>query len=174
MTKTQFGAAMNTSRQWVHKMLRNGVIEAMPNGKIDYDTQYPKYLAHFPDKAAELAELNAVEDVDEEAPTTNVSRYLPDGSPTKAEADRLKSVYAADKMRLQVEELKGNLVEIEIVNQRAFDAAKLVQDRLLQLPSHMAPSLVGKDMKQIQIRLEKEVRDILSELSRAIESINND
>ena len=95
--------------------------------------------------------------------------FAPDGT---AELDRrlLESQYKyedhrAEKMRLEVERLKGQLVYVEDVASVVQKEYTYVRSQLLSIPSKVAKSLsVESDPSQVKAILDDAINEVLSEL----------
>lgn len=79
----------------------------------------------------------------------------------------IREDYNAKLTKLQFERESGKLIPIEEVKTSAFNAARRVRDRLLNMPEHIAPQLVGKtNIFEIKNILKSELTKILEELSK--------
>jgi hypothetical protein len=68
--------------------------------------------------------------------------------------------------KLQFERESGKLIPIEEVKISAFNSGRRIRDRLLNMPDHIAPQLVGKtSIFEIKNILKSELTKILEELS---------
>ena len=69
--------------------------------------------------------------------------------------------------KLQFEKESGKLIPIEEVKIQAFNSGIMIRDRLLNMPDHIAPQLVGKtNILEIKNILKSELTKILEELSK--------
>lgn len=74
----------------------------------------------------------------------------------------------ADKLDLEIAEQKGRLIDAEVVKNGWVRITTLVKTRLLQIPSALAPLLVGEtDTFELQKRLDRSIREALESLSEA-------
>lgn len=72
--------------------------------------------------------------------------------------------------RLEREEIEGQIVRAEEVRKGAFNTARAVRDGLLNIPHRVAPILAGEsDPNQVASILNREIREALEEISRALE-----
>lgn len=79
----------------------------------------------------------------------------------------IREEYNAKLTQLQFEKESGKLIPIEEVKIHAFNAARRTRDRLLNMPDHIAPQLVGKtNIFEIKNLLKSELIKILEELSK--------
>ena len=63
---------------------------------------------------------------------------------------------------------RGQLVDVDTVNQQADSAARAVRDAFLSLPDRLSSLLVGRTEKQINAELLKEIRQTLTAVSNEI------
>jgi phage terminase Nu1 subunit (DNA packaging protein) len=76
----------------------------------------------------------------------------------------------ADKTALENQLRRGELVEAATVRKTWVDTMLLVKSRLLRLPFSVAPLIVGQeDQWKVQVVLDEQIRDALSELATANE-----
>lgn len=72
----------------------------------------------------------------------------------------------ADKTALENQLRRGELVEAATVRKTWVDTMLLVKSRLLRLPFSIAPLIVGQeDQWKVQVILDDQIRDALSELA---------
>ncbi len=78
----------------------------------------------------------------------------------------IREDYNAKLTQLQFEKESGKLIQIEEVKIQAFNSGRRIRDRLLNMPDHIAPQLVGKtSIFEIKNILKSELTKILEELS---------
>jgi hypothetical protein len=79
----------------------------------------------------------------------------------------IREDYNAKLTQLQFERESGKLIPIEEVKVSAFNSGRRIRDRLLNMPDHIAPQLVGKtSIFEIKNILKSELTKILEELSK--------
>lgn len=77
--------------------------------------------------------------------------------------------HAAEKIRLEVLRLKGELVEVAEVNRRAFEAARRVRDALIALPNRLGPVIAAEvDPGEVARMLESELVQVLEAVSKEL------
>lgn len=100
----------------------------------------------------------------------NDRRKLDDNLPmssTLADARIKSETMRAEMLELEYRQKKGELIEREKVIMMATGIIAIVKTRLLAIPTKTAPLIVGSDsIKKIKTILEKEIRFVLTELSR--------
>ena len=84
---------------------------------------------------------------------------------TVAQAKAMAEQARAEKIRLEVDQKRGKLLDREQVLSDARDFAYHLRTGLLGLPSRVCTRLVGKDADAIARILAEEIRDALTELS---------
>jgi hypothetical protein len=86
--------------------------------------------------------------------------------PTLLKAQMLRMTFQAQLTRLEFEEKSGTLVRKDLVDAEAFSLARLLRDRLLQIPDRIADELAAEaDASTIHRRLVEEITDSLLDLS---------
>lgn len=97
-------------------------------------------------------------------------RYLQDalkhrGQPTddsvKAQRERLLKAQA-DREEISLAKDRGELIPVEVYEEEMSRHIEAVRQRFLLLPANAAPHLEGEDRTTIKLRLEAEVRKIMS------------
>jgi hypothetical protein len=92
-----------------------------------------------------------------------------DGSASYSEARRLLEVLKAQRLKLQVDALRGRLVEREQIVTEVFELGRTYRDAWLNWPSRVAALLAAKwgigDALKVQRDLDAEVRSHLHALS---------
>jgi hypothetical protein len=91
-----------------------------------------------------------------------------DGSSTYGEARRLYEVLKAQRLKLEVDRLRGKLLEREDVTTEVFELGRQYRDSWLNWPSRVAAVLAarwGMDALKVQRDLDAEVRSHLSGLA---------
>jgi hypothetical protein len=82
-----------------------------------------------------------------------------------AQSRAVRMLYMARLAKLEYEIRSGKLVSVEDVKQKAFNQARTVRDRLLNIPDRIVPLVtVETDPQKIELVLMAEIRDALTEL----------
>lgn len=79
-----------------------------------------------------------------------------------------KETHNAMMAELDERKKRGQLVDVDTVNQQADSAARAVRDAFLSLPDRLSSLLVGRTEKQINAELLKEIRQTLTAVSNEI------
>ena len=97
-----------------------------------------------------------------------LNRRLDRGEMLKTlEASQVKENYLARQRRLQYEREEGNVVEVEAATSILQEAMARVRQRLLAMPTKVAPRLVNQPKAPpIEDMIREEVNEVLEELSR--------
>ena len=99
--------------------------------------------------------------VTQDTPKEIVTEKLMKAGPTMAEAQRAKVVYQAERERLEVMRLKGELVSAAEVKTSAFMEARRARDALMTLPDRLAAQVAGtSDIRQCHTIITEEIRVI--------------
>jgi len=75
----------------------------------------------------------------------------------------------ADKYQHQLDLLRGQVVDKGEVQRERLQRIMSVKAKLLSMPGKMANRLAGRTIRDIQVELEREVREILAEFARGEE-----
>jgi hypothetical protein len=87
--------------------------------------------------------------------------------PSYQQSRAIKEAYTAKLIRLQFEKESKKLISVDEVKISAFNAGRMIRDRILNIPDRVIPNLIGKanifEMKEI---LKAELIKVLEELSK--------
>ena len=156
----------------VRNKIKSGHLANLPNGKISsllVGTPWRKSNADAADnmRTAQKAPIFVAypsEPVDEAA-----DRIINDGSfvlLSKAEAEAKKENYLALLRQLEYDRESGSVVAVADVAQKVANEYALVRNRLLSIPSRVAPRIaVIKSPEEVKAILESEISQALQELA---------
>ena len=165
MSKAAYARHRGVSREYIHKLDKQGRLPKTPDGKrVDVASADVALDAianpAFADKAANgrgEATLPTGDAAQGAAQTYGEAR---------AERERLK----ARREALELQRLQGLLVDREAVRNDVAAASTALRDQLLHLPGKLAPGLAGEtDRNRVQALLNRELRHILDEFVRALQ-----
>jgi hypothetical protein len=89
----------------------------------------------------------------------------------RGEAERIKTIWAARKVRAEVLAATGELVPAEEVRREAFQVARVARDKILAVPLRVADRVLAMDDKaEVVALLEEELRGALTEVVRSLEA----
>ena len=183
----------------MHKLVKDGVIELTSCGKVDVDQAdiaiLSKRIPDQPSKTSRAIALMRIQSRDvDDIPVEElklIRRELSSPDPLsqvsskkstredRPDAERLLSA-RVEKYEQQVrlatmkaDKQAGKLVEIEVVDRERFAVYRVARGQLLNIPNRVASELAGlTDPASIHARLTEEIRDVLTELSQAIEEMD--
>lgn len=91
----------------------------------------------------------------------------PAGSgPSLAEAKRARAVWQAERERIELQQLKGELISTAEVKAEAFNVARVVRDNMLAIPDRVIPTLANmKDLRAMHQYLTEEIRTAIRSIS---------
>jgi phage terminase Nu1 subunit (DNA packaging protein) len=143
LTINAFARMMGVSHQRISQLVKKGVIPINAKGKIDGE-----------------AARKIMDD----------RRKLDDALPmSKTLSDariRVESI-RAEMLELEFRQKRGELIEREKVMHMVTGIIAIAKTKLLSIPTKVAPLIVGSDsIKKIKAVIEKEIRFVLTELSR--------
>lgn len=133
--------------------------------KKNMETKTPDPVVVNP-VAKPVTTLEKVEGQEDPVPVTK----LPEGNDdfsryqkAKASSEELK----ARKLEIEMQELEGRLIDKEEVRKTIFKLVGETKEAFLNIPARVAPDLLAsKDIVDVEMRLLKEINDVLASLSR--------
>jgi len=88
------------------------------------------------------------------------------GGPSLAEAKRARAVWQAERERIELQQLKGELISTAEVKAEAFNVARVVRDNMLAIPDRVIPTLASmSDLRAMHQYLTEEIRTAIRSLS---------
>ena len=88
------------------------------------------------------------------------------GGPSLAEAKRARAVWQAERERIELQQLKGELVSTAEVKAEAFNVARVVRDNMLAIPDRVIPTLANmSDLRAMHQYLTEEIRTAIRSIS---------
>lgn len=163
----------------VAKAIKAGRISKEPDGTIDpakADTQWERNTlpsqtldtgaSKLTQKVATLAVSTPVSSREAQAPL-ETRAAAPDYQTSRA----IREAYAARLAKLEFEERTGKLLNADEVKVKQFNLARLLRDRIQQIPRKVAPQIVAAvvvqpDQRVVEDLLMEAIREALEELSR--------
>lgn len=138
---------------------------AQLNKKKKMETKTPDPVVVNP-VAKPVTTMEKVEGQEDPVPVTK----LPEGNDdfsryqkAKASSEELK----ARKLEIEMQELEGRLIDKEEVRKTIFKLVSETKEAFLNIPARVAPDLLAsKDIIDVEMRLLKEINDVLASLSR--------
>jgi transcriptional regulator with XRE-family HTH domain len=161
VTQSELARRLGVSRQYVYKLVKQGKIQRV-DGKIDFAAA-SEALKGLADPARPRKSTASAPEPPA-APSPESSR-----APTFAEAKTMKEVFNAKLARLRFEEESGKLIEREEIEDKARDIAVIVKESLLAIPNKLMEQLAAEsDPREVHVMLDREMREILSEMANEI------
>ena len=163
----------------VAKAIKAGRISVEPDGKIDpakADAQWARNT--LPSQNLNTGASKPAAKVATTAVSTPVStREVQVPLETRAAAPdyqtsrAIREAYAARLAKLEFEERTGKLLNADEVKVKHFNLARLLRDRIQQIPRKLAPQIVAAvvaqpDQRVVEDLLMEAIREALEELSR--------
>ena len=159
----------------VAKAIKAGRISVEPDGKIDpakADAQWARNT--LPSQNLNTGAKKPAAKVETPPVSTPVSTppletraAAPDYQTSRA----IREAYAARLAKLEFEERTGKLLNADEVKVKYFNLARLLRDRIQQIPRKLAPQIVAAvvaqpDQRVVEDLLMEAIREALEELSR--------
>ena len=156
MTQLEFAEKQGWSKQYVHKLVKNGVIKLV-NGKVD-----PEQAIRAIEKNADpVTQLRS----DRQPPDILPGQNQQGGAVDFVTARTMREAFRAKLAKLEYEEKSGRLTDAGKVNDDAFKAGRILRDELLGLPDRMADILAAEsDPIRIRNLLLEELESSLNRL----------
>lgn len=146
LTQRQAAEQLGKSLGWVNRLVRDGVLELLPSGRID-----PASI----EKGHNAAALPVAE-----GPARSAKGR------TLADVKLQREEWTAKEAALDYHERVGLLVHRSQVEAEQVDIARRVRDEMLGVPATVAPHLVGlTDQRVIESRVRQAVLHALNALS---------
>lgn len=94
------------------------------------------------------------------------------GLPARAKSQQIEAIYKARLVKLEYEEKTGRVISADRVRAERFRAGRALRDAILNIPTRVAHSLAAElglevDPLQVHSVMDKELRELLSEVSNA-------
>lgn len=163
----------------VAKAIKAGRISVEPDGKIDpakADAQWARNTLasqNLNTGAAKPAPKVATPAVSIPVSTREVQAPLETraAAPDYQTSRAIREAYAARLAKLEFEERTGKLLNADEVKVKHFNLARLLRDRIQQIPRKLAPQIVAAvvaqpDQRVVEDLLMEAIREALEELSR--------
>jgi hypothetical protein len=159
----------------VAKAIKAGRISVEPDGTIDpakADAQWARNT--LPSQSLNIGAKKPAAKVETPPVSTPVSTppletraAAPDYQTSRA----IREAYAARLAKLEFEERTGKLINADEVKVKYFNLARLLRDRIQQIPRKVAPQIVAAvvaqpDQRVVEDLLMEAIREALEELSR--------
>jgi len=163
----------------VAKAIKAGRISKEPDGTIDpakADTQWERNT--LPSQSLDTGAIKLTQKVATPAVSTQVSSREVQASletrtaaPDYQTSRAIREAYAARLAKLEFEERTGKLLNADEVKVKHFNLARLLRDRIQQIPRKLAPQIVAAvvvqpDQRLVEDLLMEAIREALEELSR--------
>ena len=155
----------------VAKAIKAGRISKEPDGTIDpakADTQWERNT--LPSQSLDTGAIKLAQKVATPAVSTQVSSREVQASletrtaaPDYQTSRAIREAYAARLAKLEFEERTGKLLNADEVKVKHFNLARLLRDRIQQIPRKVAPQIVAAVVVQPDQRL---VEDLMMEAIR--------
>ena len=163
----------------VAKAIKAGRISVEPDGKIDpakADAQWARNTLpsqNLNPGASKSAPKVATPPVSTPVSTREVQPPLETraAAPDYQTSRAIREAYAARLAKLEFEERTGKLLNADEVKVKHFNLARLLRDRIQQIPRKLAPQIVAAvvaqpDQRVVEDLLMEAIREALEELSR--------
>jgi hypothetical protein len=158
LTIKDYALHRSTSITAVRKAIKAGRITLNKNNKLDPNIADRQWLDNT-DPAKQRKEINEANE------TTGKAIFH---GPNYHQSRAIKEAYNARLTKLQFEKESKKLISVDEVKISAFNAGRMVRDRILNIPDRVIPNLIGKtnifEMKEI---LKAELIKALEELSKS-------
>lgn len=156
--KTEFARREGCSHTLVYNAVKTGHLPALDDGSMDPN------LVGTPWRAT-----NRKKSREEETPREAAERIVVEEGRapfTLAEAERIKENYLALLRQLEYDKESGAVVAIEDVVAAIVSEYAIIRNRLLNIPSRIAPRVAAiRSPEEVQATIHEEIAQVLEELS---------
>jgi ribosomal protein L18E len=154
MTKTEYAKHCNLSKGRISQLSSDGKLVMV--GKLVDAEKTDAYLATVLDNRGNPHTQRT------DAQTTSGKASKQDYLTQKTQ----EAFWNAENKRLAAQQRAAELVEVQKVQQEAFNQARLFRDQLLNLPDRLSASLAAEsDPIAVHAALSKELRNLLNDLA---------
>lgn len=155
-----YAKQIQLSHTAVQRAVKEGRITPEPDGTIDPQKANAQWAANTRRRID-----SAALPISSETPEPRASN-IPDYKESRA----LREAFAARIAKLEYEEKRGKLVNIDEVKVSVFNKARRLRDRILQVPRKTAPEIVSivtatPDVRSVEECIANALREALEDLS---------
>ena len=148
ITRAEYARRKGWSKPYVSKLVQTGKITLDDKNLLDPDVADNELIANSGPSADDVEQ-------NKKGVTFNTARTM-------------REVYAARLARLEYELKSGQVVPLEEVTRREFNAARVARDVLLNIPDRIAPVIAG------ETNVDKIHKQITAEIYTALEALSAD
>lgn len=163
----------------VVKAIKAGRISVEPDGTIDPAKADAQWASNtLPSQRLNIGAAKPAAKVETSPVSTQVSTQVStppmetrSAAPDYQTSRSIREAYAARMAKLEFEERTGKLINADEVKVKYFNLARLLRDRIQQIPRKVAPQIVAAvvaqpDQRVVEDLLMEAIREALEELSR--------
>lgn len=170
ISRHELAIELNVSRQWIIKLIKNGVIPVNPDNTIPRRAALEAYSAYQEQQAAKKEERQAAKMIrgKSAAPARavpNIEESVNNGM-TYSKAKTAKEAYAAKLKELEYKEKIGELVKKEDIERMATDLAEKVRGKLMTVGVRIAGLCEGRTAREIEELIDTEINAALADLRK--------
>lgn len=157
-TQSEFAAILGKDKSYITRLKQNGrlVLVDTPQGqRVDVEASKAR-IAETEGGRDDVAARHAAEKGQE--------AKKPDES--RVSAQTRKEMAQADIAEMERDQLRGKLIERELVEQALADVVAFARQGFENFPHRVAAQLVGKDFDQIMATLKQEVQGLIGDMHR--------
>ena len=142
VSQGEFARRVGVSQPAVSKAIRNGRINALENGKIDFTAEIHNWFANK--DTSKVRDNDPNKNYDESSATSSISK-----------AKLAKETYTAKLRQLEYEREAGMMVKKDDVKSSLFRFCKLVRDAIMTIPDRISAEVTSSIMKVLEKELIK-------------------
>ncbi len=181
--QSQLARMLGVSRQAINELIKRGVLELGADGLLDVELAKVA-LANRVRASAKTAAALAGEPA-ADAGTAQATIVAHEANPIPAETMAATSYHVARTLReaneakiagLKLRRMAGELCEVEGVRRAAFDAFRLLRDKVMLVPRRAAPLVAGNpEAREVESVIADELRKALAEFeTQSISDLGQD
>ncbi|MBC3410290.1 hypothetical protein HU720_03130 [Pseudomonas sp. SWRI51] len=163
LTRTEYAKSKGWSRQYVGKLVLQGRLILSADGLVDVDAS-EEYLAMTSEPGRRNSNVQAAP-IAAAAPSQRAPDIqYPVVHPGYQQSKARLALAQAELTETNLRKANGALVEVDVVDQAAFSAGRMIRDQVLALPAQLAPEISTiSDPWQIERILASALRRVLDD-----------
>lgn len=163
LTRTEYAKSKSWSRQYVGKLVQQGRLILTEDGLVDVDAS-EQFLAMTSEPGRRSTNGQTVPVAPTAQPSLSPGIAHPVVHSGYQQAKARLALAQAELTETNLRKANGALVEVDIVDQAAFAAGRMIRDQVLALPAQLAPEVSAiSDTWQIERIIASALRRVLDD-----------
>ncbi|MGY3296753.1 hypothetical protein ACVWY1_001174 [Pseudomonas sp. TE6288] len=163
LTRTEYAKSKSWSRQYVGKLVQQGRLILTADGLVDVDAS-EQYLAMTSEPGRRNSNVEPAPVPPAAVPPRTAEVQHQVVHPGYQQSKARLALAQAELTETNLRKTNGALVEVEVVDQAAFSAGRMIRDQVLALPAQLAPEISAiSDPWQIERIIASALRRVLDD-----------